>query len=256
MRPLKIILSIAVSGVALSACSFGQSGGTLGTLQQVAKTCPSGQVAGYGADDVSDSGRGNPQLTAQRLHQIRALVTETAVCGGGHLEVVAFSSSEAAFQTLYDGNVQPVGATENARLLQVPLIVNEVMKTITSALPRATKDLPSQGSDIISQFYAAAQYAEQLGSSYHLNVEILTDGVSTAGEAITNTSGFTSAAAISLGKSVPVPSLKGALVTISGVGQVATGTPAPTWYVQALTNFYQIACRRTGAHCTVVTNPI
>jgi hypothetical protein len=255
MRATRLIIILLLAGSALSACSLGQSGGTLGALQQIAKTCPANtQVAGYGAIDVSETGRGNPQLTAERLAEVRQLATETAVCGG-HLQVVAFSSSEAAYQTLFDDTLMPVGATLNARLLQVTPMVNIAMKTITAALPIATAKLPSQGSDILSQFTAASQYAQQLGHGYQLRVDILTDGLSNTGVAITNVASFDMAAATSLGHSVPVPALPGALVTMIGIGRVATGAPAPTVYIQALTTFYREICSRTGAHCTVVTDP-
>ena len=256
MRTIKILLVLGLAGSILSACSLGRAGGTLGTLRQLARTCPRGQlVDGYGADDVSGTSRGNPKLTAQRLDQIRELATETAVCGG-HLEVVGFSSSEAAYQTLFDGQLEPVGATLNARLLQVTPMVDAAMATITSALPAATRALPSQGSDIMSQFTAAAQYAQQVGRGYQLRAVILTDGVATTGEVITNVSDFTMAAAASLGRSVPMPALTGAHILFAGVGRVATGTPAPTSYIQALTTFYRMACKRTGAICTVVTDPV
>ena len=256
MRATRVIITVLLAGSGLAACSLGQSHGALGALQQVATTCaPNAQVAGYGAIDVSETGRGNPQLTAERLAEVRQLATETAVCGG-HLQVIAFSSSEAAYQTLFDGDLTPVGATLNARLLQVTPMVNTAMKTITAALPIATAKLPSQGSDILSQFTAASQYARQLGHGYQLRVDILTDGVATTGVAITNVATFDMAAATSLGHSVPVPALPGAQVTMVGIGRVATGAPAPTYYVQALTTFYQEVCSRTGAHCTVVTNPV
>jgi hypothetical protein len=256
MRFMRLIIVLLLAGSSLSACSLGQSGGTLGALQQVAKGCPANmQVAGYGAIDVSETGRGNPQLTAERLSEVRQLATETTVCGG-HLQVVAFSSSETAYQTLFDGNLIPVGATLNARLLQVTPMVNTAMKTITAALPIATTKLPSQGSDILSQFTAASQYAQQLGHGYQLRVDILTDGLASTGAAITNVSSFDMAAAMSLGRSVPVPALPGALITMTGIGHVATGAPAPTSYVQALTAFYREVCSRTGAQCTVVTNPV
>jgi hypothetical protein len=256
MKTTRLITILLCAAAALSACSIGESGGTLGALEQVAKTCPPNmQVAGYGAIDVGETGRGNPQLSAQLLAEIRRLATQTAVCGG-HLQVVAFSSSEAAYQTLFDGNLMPVGATLNARLRQVSPMVNPAMKTITAALPIATAKLPSQGSDILSQFTAVSQYAQQLGHGYQLRVDILTDGLSNTGVAITNVASFDMAAAISLGHSVPVPVLPGALVNMIGLGRVATGAPAPTSYVQALTTFYQEVCSRTGARCTVVTNPV
>lgn len=256
MRFMRLIIVLLLAGSALSACSLGQSGGTLGALQQVAKGCPANMhVAGYDAIDVSETGRGNPELTAERLSEVRQLATETAICGG-HLQVVVFSSSETAYQTLFDGNLIPVGATLNARLLQVSPMVNTAMKTITTALPIATAKLPSQGSDILSQLTAASQYAQQLGPGYQLRVNILTDGVSTTGVAITNVASFNIAAATSLGHSVPVPALPGALVSMIGIGRVATGIPAPTSYIQALTAFYREVCSRTGARCTVVTNPV
>jgi hypothetical protein len=256
VRLIKIITSVAVLGLALSACSLGQSGGSLGALQQLAKSCPSNhQVAGYAAIEDSANARGNSALTNERLLEVQDLADLAAACGG-YLQVVAFSSSETAYQTLYIGPLVPTGATLNSRLLQVPGMVAAAMNTVRSALPRATRQLPADGTDVLSELTLAGQMVQQLGSNYQLHALILTDGVSNTGIAITNSAAFTMAAAVSLGKSVPVPSLDRSFVTFAGIGRVATGTPAPTPYVEALTAFYRIACSRTGATCTVVTNPI
>lgn len=254
VRGLPVLVVLFVAATA-AACGLGEAGGSLGRLQKMAGSCPPGkQVAGFAAIDESGMERGDATLSASRLQQVKNLATQTAVCGG-QFEVTAFSSSETAFQTLYQGNLQAVGATLNARLLRVPKIVDAVMQTVTEALPGAVRELPAGATDVLSQFTAAAQYVEQLGNGYALDALILSSGIATTGVAITNVPNFTATAAASLAARVPVPRLAGATVEMTGIGVVASGSPAPTYYVQNLTHFYQIACQKTGADCTVVTNP-
>lgn len=257
MPSSKVVL-VAAAAVAitlgLSACSVGQAGGTFGQLQSLASTCPKQPLAAYVADDVSANDRGTA-LTGQRLHQIGAVATLTATCGG-YMQVTAFSASDAGAQVLYSGSLRPYGATLNARLLRVPSLVTSVMKTVTTALPKATAKLPPNATDILAQLTLVLQYLQQLGPGYRPYVELLTSGLQTTGIVVTNVN-LSQAAAIDLANRVPVPSLPGAELTISGIGLVALGAPAPSGFVAALLAFYRQACLRTGASsCTVTVNPV
>jgi len=253
MTKPRLLVLVATAALVLPACTLAQAEGGLGQLQSVHKTCPGGMsVAGYAADDVSQNSR-STELSAERLQEIKGLATFTATCGGS-LEVVAFSASDAGTETLYSGQLKPAGATLNARLRKVPATVNQVMKTITTALPEAVASLPPDATDVLAQFTLMAEFARQLGSGYRLYGDVLTSGLQTTGVVVTNVN-FTDAAAVDLATRVPMPSLPGSVITIARVGRVASGAPAPSGYVQALTDFYSKACSRTGATCTVVTNP-
>ena len=242
---------VAMATLVLSACNVGQAGGTLGQLQSLASTCPKQPVAAYVADDVSANDR-STALTTQRLRAMDALATFTATCGG-YLQITAFSASDAGAQVLYSGSLRPYGATLNARLLRVPSLVNSVMRTVTTALPKATAELPANATDVLAQLTLIQEYIQQLGPGYRLYGELLTTGLQTAGIVVTNVA-LSQAAAADLANRIPVPSLPDADLTISGIGQVAFGAPAPSGYVEALLTFYTKVCTRTGATCTVTVN--
>lgn len=248
------LLSVVPLVAVLSACGLGQASGTLGQLQQMASTCPRGQqVATYVGDDLSSNDRSRT-LNQARLSEIRAAATFTAVCGGT-LQVNAFSASDAGTQVLYAGPLQPSGATLNARLLRVTPMVNSVMKTVAEGIPRATSRLPGKATDVVSQLTLMAEFAAQQGRGDRLYGLLMTTGLQTTGEVVTNVD-LSQAAAADLGKRASVPALPGAVVTIAGLGQVADGPPAPSNYVQSLITFFTEACRRTGATCTVSINPV
>jgi hypothetical protein len=108
----------------------------------------------------------------------------------------------------------------------------------------------------LAQLTLLAQYIQEIGPGYRLYGELLTSGLQTTGVVLTNVD-LSQAAALYLASRVPVPSLPGAHLTISGVGRVASGPPAPSGFVQALLSFYSKVCARTGAAtCTVTVNPV
>lgn len=238
----------------LSACNLGQASGTLGQLQQMASTCPSGDhVVTYVGDDLSQNDRSSA-LNKARLSEIKEAATFTAVCGGV-IQVNGFSASDAGSQTLYAGSLQPWGATLNARLLKVTSMIDSVMHTIAAAIPRATSSLPAGATDIMSQLTLMAEFAQQQGPGNRLYGWLLTSGLQTTGEVVTNVH-LTEAAASDLGSRVSVPSLPRSVLTIAGLGELASGPPAPSGYVQSLVTFFTKACTRTGATCVVSINPV
>jgi hypothetical protein len=238
----------------LSACDLGQVSGTLGQLQQLASTCPKGHhIATYIGDDLSQNDR-SMSLSQERLSEIRAAATYTAVCGGV-IQVNGFSASDADTQTLFGGPLEPSGATLNARLLKVTPMVDAVMKIVSSDIPKAMSVLPASATDITSQLTLIAQFAQQQGAGDLLYGWLLTSGLQTTGEVVTNVD-LTEAAASDLGNRVSVPALPGSVMTIAGLGVVASGPPPPSSYVQSLITFFTKACARTGATCIVSINPV
>lgn len=247
-----VMTLVLVIGIASIAACSPQLGGELGELQTMTGNCPAGKkFAGFVTLDASSTAR-SPEITSSQLAVARATAQQTAVCGG-HLRVSAFSSSSAATETIYDGDLAPPGATETARLRQVPDLVTATMNTVEGKLRDAVARLPGDGTDVVAQLSEAREYGTQLGDGYELHAVIVTDGVATAG-VITNTPDFTSVTATDLGQRVPVPDLTGAFVTFTGIGKVA-GPPPPSSYVDALKTFYAAVCTRTKAtNCTVVTD--
>jgi hypothetical protein len=256
-RPRLAVYGFTV-GALVAACS-SEAGGTGGTaavlsrLRPVTKQCqPDRKVAAYGATDLSGTGRGD-ELVAGRTAALRDLVARTAVCSG-HIRIVAFSGSVTETVILVDRGLEPSGATEAARLLSANKLITGVEKAIEKLLPAAEKQLSPAATDVLSQFGAAREYGEQLGSTYRLDVVIASDGLTTTGAYITNIANFTEAVANDAGRRVPMPDLSGATVTVTGVGRVAGVSQPPTAYVVALKIFYETACGRTHARCIVVTD--
>jgi hypothetical protein len=249
-----VLVALALLIPMISACGLGQASGTLGQLQRLAKSCPHGKVpATYVGDDLSQNDR-SPSIAQERLREMREAVTFTATCGGV-TQVNAFSASDSGTLSLYAGPLQPSGATLNARLIKVTSIVNAVMRTITTNLTTAMASLPASATDIMSEFTLMREYAQQQGPGHRLYGLILTSGLQTTGAVVTNVD-LSPAAAADLGARVPVPKLPGSVLTIAGLGRVASGQPAPSGYVQALLTFFDKACTRTGAACTVSINPV
>lgn len=245
---------LAVAGLAcglLSACSPSM-GGELGQMQAMAGDCPqAGKPATFVSVDVSETMR-STDIAASQLGIVRMMAEQTAVCSG-RLRVSAFSSSSAATVTLYDGELAPPGATEQARLRRIPDLVAEVMQQVEPALREASNQLPGGGTDVLAQLDNAAEYAHQVGSAYVLDAVFVTDGVATTGT-ITNAANFDLAAAQDLATRVPVPDLTGGTVLFAGIGRAA-GPPPPSVYVEALKRFYTDACTRTRPRsCRVVTD--
>ncbi len=240
----------------LASCSGTASIGELGALQARLTNCPTNgqELAALDSEDASGSARGD-QLMNTRLPVIRDILTQVAVCGG-RARVVAFSSSAAATATIYDGELKPAGATDNARLRRVPSMVDAAMQKVTANYAPAVASLPPGGTDVFSQFELGREYLDQLsgtGVKTKLWLVIQSDGIQTVGAQLANPN-LTAIQGAAIGASVPMPRLPGAEVLVTGVGKTA-GDPPPTSYVNALKAAYLAACKNThAASCTVVTD--
>ena len=251
----KMLIALAVlsQAASLAACS-GQATGALGKNQEIAKTCPHGStLAVYAAVDASGSDS-DITIAVTREAAIRDIATRVADCSG-HLRVVAFSAGAASTATVFDGDLQPTGATQIARLRRVPSLIDRTMTAIDDALPKAEQSVTKNGSDVVSQFRLAGEYVEQLNAvgKHQLDLQLLTDGAQTTG-VILNSSKLTNVVAADLASKMPVNLLPaGSTVKVSGLGKTA-GAPPPTSYVDALKTFYADYCLRSGATCQVVTD--
>jgi hypothetical protein len=234
----RTILAIAAAAIApqgLAACGSAGAVTQLGELKGVARTCPAhAHVAAYVAWDARRALRGR-RIAAARLDSLEKTVEKVGACGGS-LRVVAFGPTAASTARLYDGELRPGGATENARLLRVPHLVAQVREQVEQALPGALAELSGRGADPLSQFTAAEQFRRQLGPGYALRVVIETSGLVRHFDA-------------------NVPDLRGADVVVAGIGKAGRAAPTTSRAVEALRRVYAGICERTRASsCLVITD--
>ena len=221
---------------------------------EILKTCPKDTKLASKVDiDVSGSGR-SADLGVERTAVVVQVARRTAICGG-HLRVSAFSVTSAATANLYDQELTLDGATDNARLRHVSALVDDISKQVTETYPSALKKLSPNGSDIIGQYRLAAEYKQQLGSGYRLELTILTDGYQAGGGISLGGRALTKAQANAVVARIPLPKLPGASITVAGIGKVATGKPASSAIVEGTVFVWDAICAKTGAeHCLSVTD--
>ncbi|TDD62044.1 hypothetical protein E1263_05380 [Kribbella antibiotica] len=248
------IVAVLVALVLLVGCGPKPEIGQLADDRQILKTCPNDTKYATKLDlDVSGSGR-TPELDAARLDIVKEQARSTAICGG-HLLVTAFSATSAATVALYDEELTLPGATDNARLRRVSNLVDDISNKVAAAYPPAIKKVSPAQSDITAQFRLAAEYRNQLGSTYRLRLVILTDGFQTVGRRVTTPVEIADARAV--GMTVNVPRLPEAFVTVAGIGKVAAGSAPSSGMTNALIGFWDGVCRRSqAAQCTIVTDYI
>ena len=247
---------VAFSALALSGCSETSTASELGALQIRLTDCPADhrELAAFISDDASGTGRSD-NLSHTRLDVIRDVLTQVAVCGG-RAKIVAFSSSAAATATIYESELKPAGATENARLRRVPALIDAAMETVNANYASAVESVPPGGTDVFSQLTLGREYIYQLasfGTDPSLWLVIQSDGIQTVGSHLADPS-LTPEQGTAIGSNVAVPQLPGVDVLITGIGKTA-GDPPSTTYIDALKAAYQAACENTSAaSCTIVTD--
>ncbi|KOX19052.1 hypothetical protein ADL05_06120 [Nocardiopsis sp. NRRL B-16309] len=219
--------------------------------QQMLTTCGDAPPASLVLVDGTGSSN-SEAITAERLDAIGHVARQTAVCSG-YLRVAVFSFSSAATTVLYDGSLQPHGATGNARIRRVPALVDEAMTEIRDGYAPALAELPGGGSDITAQLRLGVEWIDQLGDGYRLNLVVLTDGFHNVGHK-PGDEVLTPAEAEALVNETSVPDLAGASVTVAGIGRVAEEPPSSA-VVEGLVFYYEALCMQTGAEeCIAVTD--
>lgn len=243
---LTLLLGIGL----LAGCSSGAAG-ELGENQKILATCsPTMPLDTFDLVDGSGSDT-STTITDERLASIESTVRRTAICGG-HLTVRAFSAGSGATTSIYDGDLNLPGATDNARLRRVPAAVKQVMRDIRSAYEPAIAALPGGGSDIAGMYRLIGEHAAQQ-SGMRLEATLYTDGLNNIGLSLDHT--LTKEEATTLADTVTVPHLPaGAQISVIGLGRVA-GDPLPSSFIAGLATFYDRLCTNTGAgHCLAVTD--
>ncbi len=248
---LAVVTSIALVA---AGCMGSASGGTAAVLQRLeplVENCD-GPLNGYGGIDFSSTGRGDSTLSDERLAALRDVTDQVVACGG-YMKVVAFSASSAETFTLGEEDLPTSSGTDTARLLQGDENASSLFDEVEDNLTLAASQLTPNGSDILAQLELARQYQDQR-SEGTLRVELATDGIATTKPVKMNTPAFTEAVARSEAEQVEVPDLTGATVHITGIGKTTGDRQLHTSRVNAITDFYSIACNRTNAVCKVTTD--
>lgn len=243
----------AVLAVLVVGCdSHSSPRGDLGANQELLKSCDPAappasliQIDGTGSSD-------SEAVVTERMTAVESITRRTAVCSG-HLRVVVFSSSSAATAVLFDGALTMDGATENARLKRVPEVVASVVEKVRSGYAPAVQALPQSGSDITAQLRLAAEWKQQLGGDYRLDLTVLSDGFQNIGVDL-GARALSKQEAERLAEQSAVPKLGGATVVVAGLGRVAEGAP-PSAVVEGLVSYYTKLCQRTEAcSCLAVSD--
>lgn len=250
-RVVAIILAVAALTLSLTACGSGAVG-QLGELHDIAKSCPKGKTTAAFVALAGNASQRVPQLTVARMDAVQSLAKTVAVCGGGQFKVVAFGPSLASSVTVYDDSIHPDGATTNARLLQVPKLVEGAMAEIQQGLPQAFKQLSRNGTDPLGQLQAARDFIDEQGPDAQTEILIETAGMAPQ----VNTRTLTPQTAIRLADRVNVPDLHEARLTVAGLGRVGSGRHPSTITVEGLVSFYNSVCHRTGALACLATSDI
>jgi len=223
--------------VVLAAC---------GQPPEVAKvSCPAKNLATYTAIDLSDSAR-STLLVADRLKLVQETLTETAVCSGT-ARVVAFSNSEAATKVLFDADLKPRGATDQARRRRAPKLVDEAMVEVRQNLESAKASLPGGGTDVVAQLRLINEFHQQVGIDRRLIARVLTDGITTTG-VVLNRPDLTENLATNLAKDVALPTMTTSTdIVFAGIGKVSGPDVPPTEFTNAIKQFFTTVCERLGA---------
>lgn len=250
IKMVALATAAATIGAFASGCAV-HVGGRLGELKTIAKSCPDGKhVAIVVPLDVRAELRGKA-LTDARLRAVDRSATKAAVCGG-RLRVIVFSTSAVASVVVFDEELAPAGATENARLRRVDGIVEKAIEQIADGLPVAMKRVSSRGGDPVGQLEVARDYASQLGDAFEVHVIVETSGFSRGVGAV----GLDRERAVRLADAESVPDLTGVVVTFAGLGRVGSGAPPSSEVVSALRAFYERLCERTQAASCRATSDI
>lgn len=242
-------LGASTLALALTVAGCGQSPvGEAGTLAELAKSCPDGQVDA--TVDVDGSGsQDGARISAQALDVVSDQATWVAVCGG-RLRVMVFATNAAETAVLFDESLQTEGATQIARLRRVPERVDQVTAQVEAAYAEALVDLPRDQSDVMSQFGLIQEHIAQLPDSTTASLVVVTDGLDTTVPGLAD-GALTVQRAAELAHTVHTADLSGLNVAVVGVGRTS-GDRLPTSAIDGLKRFYTDVLESSGAASVTV----
>lgn len=243
-----VALMLALVAMLLAGCTPTPPGETA-RLQSLLASCPDGKkLNDYQALDASGTTQ-SKQIAREYLAYVKSRVERVAVCGGGHISVVAFGTNSVTVP-IYEGDLAVQGATDLAKLRRVPGLVDEVMTEVTKNYTPAVALLPKGGTDVTG-LLRLLEEAEALRPDMELEASIMTDGLNNQGVVIDRV--LSPEEATALADTVAVPQLTGS-VAIIGIGRVA-GDPLSSDFIAGMKVFYTRLLERTGAsNILVVTD--
>jgi len=250
-----LLASLTLAGCAtVGAAGSGGIAGVLAHLKPMEKRCH-GPLNGLFDFDFSGSDRGDDALLASRMQELRGLADQVAACGGD-IQAAAFSSSAADAAMLGEARFPRGSGTDTARLIRANRTVDAFLAQVKGSIPTVLWQVSPAGTDVLSQLKLGQQLQQQ-NEGGTLDIEIATDGISTAGPVYMDTPEFTTRVAEAAASRVPVPSLPGARVLFVGIGK--TAGPGfghlSSGHVDALVAFYETVCQRTDAsYCLITTS--
>ncbi|WP_375384006.1 hypothetical protein [uncultured Microbacterium sp.] len=248
-RTLTFGITLALGAIAVTGCS-AHAPGDIGRLQQILETCPDGQqINSYNAVDVSGTSD-DPLIMREHLAYIETKIERVAVCGGGHVTVVAFGPNSVT-APIYETDIAVPGSTDLAKLRRVPGIVNDAMTEVEKNYTPAIALLPEGGTDVIGLFRLFDE-SKTLRADMVLEAAALTDGLNNQGVVLDHP--LSADEATALADQVVVPNLAGASVAVVGIGRVV-GDALPSDFIEGMKFFYTRLCQNTqAAQCLVVTD--
>lgn len=232
--------------VVLVGCSTG-SGSTTFDYD-----CPEGDLTVSVLLDVSASGR-NEIIMEERLNSLQVSAEKAADCDASFV-AIAWSGSSSSSKTLFSGEIPIAGATEIGRDRKIPGAVKKVMSEVRDNLSTALKEIPGDKSDFLGALYLLNDIVASRGSADAVvEADLLTDAISTGGNARINDPGLTAERVRAVVEAQTLPSLEGVAINVRGVGRVAGVTPPPQDFIQLVQEYASGMCERTGAECSVFT---
>jgi hypothetical protein len=264
LRAAAFALVASAAIATLAGCSNAPISPTrLVALEAVLASCPPNTDAAVDVRDDESGSRRTAALVGENRKAVLDALTRAAVCGHGvgRFRLDLFSASIASATNVVDADLALPGSTDIARLRDVPAMVERVTKMIDDSFASAANSLTEGGTDLPAQLFAAQQFIAQTRANtqqgeppYQLDLVMLTDGESNAGQSYVPLSA-TVAAATAQAKATSVPNLKGASILVAGVGDTVSGLLPSSAYVAALTAYLHELGKRTGAaKVTVVTD--
>lgn len=248
-RTLRLGITLTLGAALLAGCST-HAPGDIGRLQQILETCPDGQqINSYNAVDVSGTSN-DPFIMREHLAYIETKIERVAVCGGGHVTVVAFGPNSVT-APIYETDISVPGSTDLAKLRRVPGIVSDAMTEVEKNYSPAIALLPAGGTDVIG-LLRLFDDSKTVRPDMVLEAAALTDGLNNQGVVLDHA--LMTEEATALADQIAVPTLAGSSIAVVGIGRIA-GDPLPSDFIEGLKTFYTRLCENTKADsCLVVTD--
>ena len=239
------ILAAVMALTSLGAC------GNVGSSSEYNFECSEAETSLLSIVSLS-SGARDEAILGERLNSIQVDVERALDCES-RFTLIAWSSSSASSQMIFDAELATKGASEIGRDRKIPDAAKDVMSEIRDEVQAALDAIDGSTSDMTSAFSIASDFVQSLEPEVEAEVTIYADGISTAGLAQNNSptmtiddmvSGFSSLAQWDLGETP---------VLVVGIGRVGGAEQPPEDYVNKLRAYMTQMCEMASTNCRVAT---